>query len=69
MTASIRNLIQEFKAVYFEKDELEFRDTSDPKAILTLLDYQDSSSDVEIIFKVLRIEQCASGIKLLKLSP
>ena len=48
--ASIENLTQEFKAVVFEEDELEFRDTSDPKTFLPILVYLDSSSDVEIIF-------------------
>ena len=51
MKASIQNLIQEFKAVVFEKDELEFRDMSEIKAPLQLLAYQDSNSDVEIIFQ------------------
>ena len=50
MKASIQNLIHEFKAVVFEKDELEFRDTSQLKGLLPLLSYQDSNSDVEIIF-------------------
>ena len=48
MKASIQNLIQEFKAVVFDKDECEFRDMSELKEILPLLAYQDS--DVEIIF-------------------
>ena len=51
MKASIQNLIQEFKAVVFEKDELEFRDMSEIKALLRLLAYQDSNSNVEIIFQ------------------
>ena len=69
MKASIQNLIQEIKAVVFEKDELEFRDTSDLKTLLQLLAYQDSSSERDIIFKVLRKEQSTSGIKLSRLSP
>ena len=48
MTASIQNLIQEFKAVVFEKDDLEFRDMSELKALLPLLAYQVPNSDVEI---------------------
>ena len=50
MKASIQNLIQEFKAVVFEKDEMEFRDMSELKELLLILAYQDSISDVEIIF-------------------
>ena len=50
MKASIQNLIQEFTAVVFEKDELEIRDMSELKSLLPLLAYQDSNSDVEIIF-------------------
>ena len=49
MEASIQNLIQEFTAVVFEKDELEFRDMSELKLLLPLLAYQDSNSDKEII--------------------
>ena len=49
MKASIQNLIQEFTAVVFE-DELDFRDMSELKSLLPLLAYQDSNSDVEIIF-------------------
>ena len=51
MKASIQNVIQEFKAVVFEKDELEFRDMSEAKALLPLLAYQGSNSGVEIIFE------------------
>ena len=47
---TIHNLIQEFTAVVFEKDELEFGDTSELKALLPLLVYQDSHPDVDIIF-------------------
>ena len=51
MKASIQNFIQEFKAVVFPKDELEFRDMSELEALMTtLLAYQDSNSDIEIIF-------------------
>ena len=68
MDPSIQNLIQELTAAGFEKDELEFRHTSDLKTLLPFLAYQDSSSDVENIFKILRNEQSASDIKLSKLS-
>ena len=50
MKASIQNLVQEFTAVVFEKDELEFWDISELKSLLPLMAYQDSNSDVEIIF-------------------
>ena len=50
MEASIQNSIQEFKTAVFEKDELEFRDMSEPKALLPLLAYQDSNSDIGLIF-------------------
>ena len=47
MKASIQNLIQEFKAVVFEKDQSECRDMSELKTLLPLL---DSNTDAEIIF-------------------
>ena len=50
MKASIQNLILEIKAVVFKKDELEFRDMSDLKALLPLQAYQDFNSDVQIMF-------------------
>ena len=50
MKASIQNLIQEFKALVFGKDEVECRDMSELKALLPLLANQDSNSDKEIIF-------------------
>ena len=50
MKASIQNLIQEFAAVVLEKGELEFWDMSELRALLPLLAYQDSNSDVKIIF-------------------
>ena len=50
MNASIRNPIQKIKALVFEKDELASRDMSEQKALLPHLTYQDSSSDVEIVF-------------------
>ena len=50
MKASVQNLIQVFIAVVSEKGELEFRDKSELKALLQLLAYQDSNSDVKIIF-------------------
>ena len=46
MTASVQTLIEEFKAVVFEKDELQNRDTSQLKSILPLLVKQESISDV-----------------------
>ena len=73
MKASIQNLIQEFTAVVFEKDELEFRDMSELKSLLPLLASQESNSDVETIFRnyigILRNEQSASSIKLSRLTP
>ena len=59
MKASIQNLIQEFTAVVLQKNELEIRDMSELKALLSLLAYQDSNSDVESYFKILRSEQSA----------
>ena len=50
MKASIQILIQKFTAVVFEKDGLEFRDMSELKSLLPLLAFQDSNSNVEIIF-------------------
>ena len=47
--ASIQNLIQKFTAVIPQKDELELRHPSELRALLPLLAYQDSNSDVEII--------------------
>ena len=44
-------MIQEFESVVFEKDELEFRELSEQKALLPILVNQDSESHVEIIFK------------------
>ena len=46
MKSSIQNLIQEFTAVVFEKDELEFRDMSELKSFSPFLACQDSNSDV-----------------------
>ena len=51
MEASVQNVIRDIKAVVIENDELDFRDLSELKAILPLLAYQNSNSDVEIIFK------------------
>ena len=51
MQASIQNLIQELTAVIFEKDELEFRERSELKTLLTLLAYQDSNSYEEILIR------------------
>ena len=50
MKASIQNRIQEVRAVVFGNDELDFGEVSELKAFLPLLAYQDSNSDVEIIF-------------------
>ena len=47
---SIRSLIQEFSAVVSGKDDLEFRDMSEPKSLVPLLANQDSNPDVEIKF-------------------
>ena len=46
MEVSIENFIQEVKAVVFEKDEMQFRDLSEPKATLPLLANQNSNSDL-----------------------
>ena len=51
MKASIQSLTQEFEAVVFEKNELEFRDISEVISILPLLACHSSNSDVEIIFQ------------------
>ena len=48
MEASSQNLTQEFTAVVFEKDDLEFREKSELKEFLPLLAYQNSDSDVEM---------------------
>ena len=50
MKGSIQNLIQEFKAIVFEKDELDFQDLSELKPFLQLLAYQDFNSVVNVIF-------------------
>ena len=49
MKFPIQYLIQEFTAVVFERDELEFRDMSKMESLLPFLAYQNSNSDVEII--------------------
>ena len=51
MNASIQKFIQEFNVVIFEKHELLIRDMSELKVLLPLLAYQDSNSNVEIIFQ------------------
>ena len=51
MKTSIQNLIKEFKAVVFEKDELEFRDVSELNEHLPLLANQVSNSDMKIEFR------------------
>ena len=48
MKASFQNLIQEVKAVVFEKDELENRNESELEAFLPPLAHQDSNSGVEV---------------------
>ena len=62
-------MIRKFKAVVLEKDEVELQNMSELKSLLPLLTYQDSNSDVEITFEMLRNEQSASGVKLLGLTP
>ena len=44
-----QNLIQEFKAVVSDEDDLELRGMSELKELLFVA-YQNSNSDVEIIF-------------------
>ena len=46
MKTSFNDLIQELKAVVFEKDELEFRDKSEVKSLSPLVANQDSNSVV-----------------------
>ena len=46
MTATFETLVAQFKAVVFEKDELEHRDRSQLKAILPLLANPDSDSNL-----------------------
>ena len=41
MEVLTQNLIQEFTAIVFEKDELEFRDKPELKSILPVMAYQD----------------------------
>ena len=50
MKVSIKNLMQDFEAVIFEKDELEFQKMSELKALMPPLAYQGSNSDVGTIF-------------------
>ena len=50
MKVSIKNLIQKFTAVVFEKDELELRDMPELKSFLPLLASEHSNSNVEILF-------------------
>ena len=50
MKRSIQNLIQEFTVVVFEKDEWEILEMSELKPLSPVVAYQDSISDVEIIF-------------------
>ena len=46
MTVSIQTLIEEFKAVVFENDEMEYRDMSQLKAFSKLLAYHDFDSNI-----------------------
>ena len=69
MEASVKNMIQEFTAVVFEKDELDFRDMSEVKSLLPLIPYQDSIPMWRSYFKILRNEQSFSGIKISRLTP
>ena len=48
MRASPRNLIEQIKAVVFEKGELQSGDISQLEALLPLLSKQESKSDVRI---------------------
>ena len=50
MKVSLYKLIQEITALVFEKEEMEFRDKSEQKPLLLLLAYQDSISEVVILF-------------------
>ena len=50
MKASIQIWIQALKAIVFQKDEFDFRVMSEIKAFLPLLAYQQSNSDVQILF-------------------
>ena len=54
MKSSSQNLIQEFMAVDFQKNELDFRDMSELKA-LPLLAYQHSYSDLKIILYIIHM--------------
>ena len=49
MKKTIQKLIQKFKAVVSEKDQLEIGDMSELKSLLPLLAYQDSNSNEEIL--------------------
>ena len=69
MKASIQILIQGFKAIVFEKDELDFQDMSYLNELLPLLAYEETKYDVEIISEICGNEQFASGMKLLRLTP
>ena len=50
MKPSIQNLIEELTAVVSE-EELEFRNMSELKQLLSLLAYQEIISDVKIMFR------------------
>ena len=56
--------MQQFTAVVFDKDELEFRGFSELKSFLPLLAFRASDFDAEIIFEMFGNEQFAEGKKL-----
>ena len=60
MHLSIQTLIEEFKAVVLEKDELEYRDMSLQSTVLPLLAIQDSKSDAKIAKIMFRKQNSAS---------
>ena len=51
MKASIQIWKKKLEAVVFKKDELHFRDLSEPKTLLPNLPNQDSNFEVEIKFQ------------------
>ena len=56
MKKSIQNLIQDFNAVVFGKDEYEFRVMSELKALLQLLAYQNSCKDFHLGYSETNIQ-------------
>ena len=63
MKAPFQNLLHDFRAAIFAKDELELRQVTPLEWFLPLLPYHDSNSDVEIIFRTFKKEQYTSGPK------